>query len=102
MKKKFQPQNREYELSLLQKNDPSFEELKKYLKPYIEDALAFFLMPKETYDILYKKLIDDIPTAAKRFLDGESLSADYKFSTYFGWYISERLNNTGEDVKRIT
>ncbi len=101
MKKKFQPQNKEYEMSLLQKNDPEFEELKKYLKPYIEDALALFSMPKKIYGILYEKLMGDIPVAAKRFLENKSMDTDYKFSSYFGWYIGQRINNTDENVKRV-
>jgi len=96
MEKKFQPQNKEYELSLLQKGDSEFKELQEYLKPYIEDALAPFTMPKKTYENLHKELMNDIPIAAKRFLDNKSANTDYKFSSYFGWYISERLNSTGE------
>ena len=101
MKKEFKPESRKYEILLLQKNDPEFKELKKYLEPYIKDILAHFSMTQKTYNILYKQLMDDIPVAAEHFLNGKSMDADYKFSTYFGWYISERLNNCKEEIERI-
>ena len=88
-------------MSLLKKDDPDFSETKRYLKPYIEDVLAHFSMPEKTYRTLYNNLMNDIPVAARRFLEDNQTKPKYKFSTYFGWYISKRLNNTGEEVKRL-
>jgi len=99
MNKKFQSQSREYEINLLQKGDPEFEDMVEYLKPLVEDALARFSMPRQVYNQLYKDIMNDIPIAVERFLKSEkSMNSDYKFSVYFSWYISERVNNIDDEL----
>ena len=94
------PQNKEYELSLLLKADPEFKELRAYLDAYIKLALDKFEMSQETHDSLYRKLHGDIPVAAGKYLHNEASKKDYTFSAYFSWYVSERLNEISDELKR--
>ncbi len=99
MSEKSFPQDKEYELSLLLNADGEFKELNDYLDAYIKIALGGFEMPQETYNTLYRELREDIHIAAERYLRSDAREKDYKFSTYFSWYVSERLNKNS-DLKR--
>jgi hypothetical protein len=90
------PKDKEYELSLLLKADPEFRELSEYLDVYIKLVLGKFEMPQEIFERLYLELHGDIPVAAEKYLQSDARKKDYKFSTYFSWYISERLNKQKE------
>ncbi len=100
-KKQFQPQSKEYEIALLQKGDPEFKELKEHLIPLIKSALNHFIMSKETYNQLYKEILEDVSVAAKRFLKSGRQDKDYKFSAYYTWYISQRIEQAGDKVTKI-
>src|ERR1035437_7781811 len=100
MPKKF-PQSKEYELMLVQSPDPEKRELREYLDQYIKRALAKFEMTKTTYAELHGQLIEDINVAAERFLKNRDDTEQYKFSTYFSWYLKERLNKNSA-IRRKT
>ncbi|HEV2694765.1 MAG TPA: hypothetical protein VG347_17855 [Verrucomicrobiae bacterium] len=95
------PQDKEYELSLLLKTEGNFKALDNYLDAYIKTALDGFEMPQHIHDALYRELHEDVPVAAERYLKSDAREKDYKFSTYFSWYVSERLNKNSE-IKRKT
>src|SRR5258707_10048198 len=86
------PRDKEYELSLLLKPDPERKELRAYLGPYIKLVLNRFEMPAAAYERLYRELDNDVLIAAERYLLSPAREADYKFSAYFSWYVSDRLN----------
>jgi hypothetical protein len=91
--KLFHPRERAEELSLLLDDDTRFTKTKQYLDNLIMDALDHFDLSTEQLIKLREELSNDIPVAAKRFLGSEkSMSATYKFSTYFTWYIADRVN----------
>jgi hypothetical protein len=95
------PQSKEYELTLVQSPDPKKRELREYLDQYIKRALAKFEMTKKTYAQLHGQLIKDIKVAAERFLKNRDGTEQYKFSTYFSWYLKERLNRNSA-IRRKT
>ncbi|HEV2693333.1 MAG TPA: hypothetical protein VG347_10605 [Verrucomicrobiae bacterium] len=86
------PQNKEYELSLLLDPAPGFKKLKEYLDSYIKLALDKFVLSQDTYDRICLELHEDISVAADKYLKSKSREKSYKFSTYFSWYLSERVN----------
>jgi len=90
--KKFTPKTAEKERKTVLNDDPLFMQTKEYLKPLIWTAINTFELSKETQTKLFWKLVNDVPIAAQRFLKGDGLKKDYKFSTYFGWYIGQRIN----------
>ncbi|MDQ3808069.1 MAG: hypothetical protein M3298_07880 [Thermoproteota archaeon] len=99
-RKLFHPQDRAEELDLLINDDDEFAKTKQYLGNLIADALNRFDLHTDQLTELHQQLLDDVPVAAKRFLGSEkSMNASYKFSTYFTWYIAERVNRI-DDLKR--
>jgi hypothetical protein len=88
------PQTKEYELSLLLAGDPEFKELREYIDAFIKAALKKFEMTQSEYNELYTQLTADIRIAAERFLNYQGEKKEYKFSTYYSWYLSERLNKS--------
>lgn len=91
--KLFSPREREEELDILLSDDEQFNKTKQYLDSLILDVLSRFNLSDEKVAQLHQQLLDDVPVAARRFLDSEqSMSATYKFCTYFTWYIAERVN----------
>jgi len=80
------------ERKIVSNDDPLFIQTKEYLKPLIWTAMNTFKLSKETKTKLFWELVNDVPIAAKRFLENNGLKKDYKFSTYFGWYIGQRIN----------
>lgn len=90
MKKIFEPLSREKDHELLQTDDAQFSHTVAYIEPLILSALSLFRAPEEEKNAALRNLLRMIPVAAKRFLDNQQ-DADYKFSTYFGWYISEEV-----------
>ena len=94
------PQDREYEYSLIVKDSPSFDKIQEYLLPYIDQVLDDFDMPRETIATLKEDITKDVKIAAKRFLENPN-KEKIKFSTYFSWYIHERIDST-PDVKKKT
>ncbi len=88
----FEPLSLEEEMMILSMDTPAFTKTREYLKPLIEQVVQHHL-PKarqaETIDLL----IADVAIAAECFCEKYSLSnAPYKFSTYFTWYIEQRVN----------
>jgi hypothetical protein len=89
----FTPLEREQELLILLNDDDSFTNTKHYLDALILQALSHFKFTREQHDTLHHQLVNDVPLAASRFLNNErNIDADFKFCTYFTWYISERIN----------
>jgi len=87
------PQDKEYELSLLLQNDPEKRQLMAYLDPYLRMVLDRFDLTDTLFQSLYHALQDDVVIAAERYLSGSARHGDYKFSAYFSWYLSERLDS---------
>lgn len=85
------PQSREYELELLKASAPEFERLREYLEPYLRRILDTFECTQETYDQLYYGLVADIKIAAEKYLTHRTGKEDYKFSSYYSWFVGERL-----------
>jgi hypothetical protein len=92
MSKKFIPQNIDQEQKLVLNDDEFFTQTKNYLKPLILSSIDLFDLSENAANELFWKTMNDIPIAAKRFLGRNKTKKDYKFSTYFSWYIKERIN----------
>lgn len=86
--KKFIPQSSAAELILLQQDDSRFLDTIEYLKPMVSAAIVSHGKPAA----LEKKILKDIPLAAKRYLKEKERT--YRFSTYFTWYLSKHLNSS--------
>lgn len=91
---RFQPKTTEEEYELVSNDDYNFTQTKRYLEPLISQIINRYKLPEKIYQKLNRDLIFiDIPTAAKRFLGNEvNKKENIKFSTYFTWYIAQRLN----------
>ncbi len=99
--KKFIVKSREEEIEILLNDTDDFQNTKKYLSPLIRYAIGLFEINLDQSKELYYLLISDVEQAATNFLASKkSANADYKFSTYFGWYISERINHLGLKRKK--
>ncbi len=91
--KLFHPRERAGELDLLLNDDIQFSRTKQYLDDLVTDALNRFDLREDQFTELRQQLLNDVPIAAERFLGSEkSMNATYRFSTYFTWYIAERVN----------
>lgn len=89
----FTPLDQEEELTILLNDDDDFTNTKRYLNALILQALDRFELDEEQHKILHWQLINDVPLAATRFLERNKLkNANYRFCTYFGHYIGERIN----------
>lgn len=96
---KFNPKTKEEERGILFSDDSNFTKTKEYLGPLIEVVLDKFTFGEMDYRAIYNNLIDLVPWAAGKFLGNKkNLEANYKFSTYFTWYIKEELQRY--DVER--
>jgi hypothetical protein len=84
------PQDKAYELSLLKKGAP-FDDLRSYLRPYLRSAIEGTHVIEAEQDRLLRELDAEVTVAAERYLASDATKQDYKFSTYFGWYLSQRL-----------
>lgn len=91
-KKLFRPKSREDELSILLNDDPDFRNTKNYLDALILAALNRFEFSLKKRNQLRKELLQEVPVAAERFLSGDQNQRDFKFSTYFTWYIAQKIN----------
>ncbi|MEK7603645.1 MAG: hypothetical protein AAB461_00815 [Patescibacteria group bacterium] len=90
------------QLAVLQGDDVHFSKTKGFMDSSIIHALNLFEFSDDQYKKLHKELLDDIEIAAKRFLGNKiNLEMTYKFSTYFGWYIGERINPLKPKRKNI-
>ena len=89
---KFQPKTISEEWYIILSDDDNFSKIKEYLSPLILYALDKSRLDKEKCKILYNQLMNDIPIAAKRFIANKEKNKEFKFSTYLGWYISQRIN----------
>jgi DNA-directed RNA polymerase sigma subunit (sigma70/sigma32) len=99
-KKHFSSRIRAEELKILLNDNADFSETKQYLDSLIKDALERFQLSDEQLIQLHHELLEEVSVAARRFLSSKtSMNADYKFSTYFTWYIAERVNRI-EGLKR--
>jgi len=92
------PQDKEYELSLI-KADDNLASLKDYIGEYIEKAAKTVndrgpekIDPKA----LKKCLLDKLSIIVDRYLKNGGDKKDYKFCTYFSWYLKEEINKTEE------
>lgn len=90
----FSAKTAEEEYDLIVGDDSNFTQTKRYLEPLISQALNRYQLSEEIRQKLIRDLIFiDIPIAVKRFLSNkENKNSNIKFSTYFTWYIAQRLN----------
>lgn len=89
----FQPRGLSEELQLLLSDESDFSNTTRYIGGLIDQVLARFVMTPEQRGEIRVALIMDIPVAAHRYLRTKrDISGAYPFSTYFTWYISERVN----------
>ena len=101
MSKLFKPLNKEQEREILTRDDERFSATTAYIENLILTALSRFTADEGEKTIALKNLKLVIPIAAQRYL-GESKNKEYKFSTYFTWYIHEEIekyNWKGVDEK---
>ena len=78
---------------LLLHDTANFSRTQHYLEPLIDDALSKFEFTSAQQRSLRRELLADIAVAARRFLNSsKSTEADYKFCTYFSWYIAQRIS----------
>ncbi|MCX6739300.1 MAG: hypothetical protein NT098_04620 [Candidatus Parcubacteria bacterium] len=99
----FVPKTREEEMLILQADTVDFEHIAEYLKPLIEKVLSRFEMEDSVCKMLHDDSVDDVKIAATRFLRSEeSMNADYKFCTYFSWYIHHEIDEAEKAGHEIT
>lgn len=92
------PLSREKEIELLK---GGIKDLVEYMSILIEKALDRFDMPSATREYLTKLLKDEVLIARDRFLKNKNNdNPEYKFSTYFTWYIHRALEDR-DDVKKV-
>lgn len=90
---KFQSKAAQEEYSLISGDDDNFTQTKRYLEPLISQTINHYQLPTEVCHKLNRDLLFiDIPIAAKRFIANKEKNEDFKFSTYFTWYIAQRIN----------
>lgn len=82
---------RKQELALLKNDNTRFTATKRYLKPLIVHVLDQFELHPSTRRKLLRDLLSDVGRAGYLFLEF-SRGKDYRFSTYYTWYIGQRLN----------
>lgn len=91
---------RQKQIRILLSDDESFSTTKEYLKPLILKSLSHFELTGAQHQSLLNQLLGDVRIAANRYLGTDRhIDADYKFSTYFTWYIAQRINKT-QNLKR--
>lgn len=73
---------------MLAADDADFSATRTYIERYILQALSIFDTPEEERNTAYRNLMALVPAAAKRYLENPERK-EFRFSTYFGWYISE-------------
>ena len=73
---------------------PEFTNTIEYIDPLIREVLKRFALTPAQYHELHTGLLMDVPMAANRYLHNKrDITGAYPFSTYFTWYISERIGN---------
>lgn len=90
------PESKEKEYELVANPDTSM--LIEYISKYIDMVLDRYEMDAHIHEYLRKVLTDDIIVARRRFLDGNE--NDYKFSTYFSWYIHKLLEDRNDITRK--
>ncbi len=91
-KTKFIPKSAKEEQRILLNDNEFFAQTKKYLKPLILSSINLFDLSEDVATELFWKITNDIPIAARRFLEHNEPQRSYRFSTYFGWYIGQKIN----------
>ena len=92
---RFKPKTISEDWDIVLNDDVDFSKTKEYLDPLILVALNKFKskLSKEKSETLHNQLLNDIPIAAKRFIaNKDKENREFKFSTYFSWYIAQRIN----------
>lgn len=91
----FIPLSPEKEFALLRGDNRDFGAVIQYVTPLIDAVLSRLnVRPPRASDVR-KRLIDEVPVAARRYLDRAlSRKTSYRFSTYFTWYIKQRIEAT--------
>lgn len=85
---------RKQEIEVVRTDTPTFMHTRRYLQPLIQRAMERADIPLKDRPLMQKRILSDVPVAAKRFLarienEGEKNTI---FSVYFTWYIAQRLN----------
>ncbi|OGM93127.1 hypothetical protein A2333_00660 [Candidatus Wolfebacteria bacterium RIFOXYB2_FULL_49_7] len=91
----FQSKTPREELELILSGRGDFPIIQQYLEPLIKNALQKkkFGFDDITRDRLYAEIIGDIPVAVEKFLSNKNpVDKNISFSTYFTWYIGQRIN----------
>jgi len=97
---KFRQKTPQQEYKLIQNDTFDFFETKKYLEPLIINAIKHFKLEKVIQKKLTMEILSDMPIAIKKFLaNKDNAKKRIKFSVYFTWYISQRINSI-KNIKR--
>lgn len=89
----FKALDRDWEIALITSDDDHFARTRTYLAPLIANAAKRVTDPAERHRVLIE-LDRLVAVAAQRFLaNPKNLSENYKFSTYFTWYIAQVVND---------
>ncbi|KKR91278.1 MAG: hypothetical protein UU42_C0016G0012 [Candidatus Woesebacteria bacterium GW2011_GWA1_41_13b] len=89
------PQSKDYELALILEGG-DYLNLKNYLSNYLKIVFSETNTNKPDSEVIRDNLFNKLPVIIERFMSGGGPNKDYKFSSYFSWYISqelERLDN---------
>jgi hypothetical protein len=97
---KFRQKTPQQEYKLIQNDTFDFFETKKYLESLITKSLNHFKLTKIIQRKLMIEILSDVSIAIKKFLTNkENMRKRIKFSLYFTWYISQRINSI-KNIKR--
>jgi len=84
------PQSKDYELALILEGG-DYLNLKKYLSNYLNIVFTETTTSESDSEIIKDNLFNKLPVIIERFMNGDGPNKEYKFSSYFSWYISQEL-----------
>lgn len=76
-------------------DDSSFSNTKKYIGVFVNAVIDEHCadLSKIKQKKLYEEIIVDVFIAVERYLANDNYKkSDYKFSTYFSWYMTKHIN----------
>jgi len=89
--KKF-PQDKEYELELINNND-DLKSLKKYLSEFVDIAFEkASINDVQRQSIIKIRLWNNLPNIIEQYKKSDGPDKDYKFSSFFSWHLSREIN----------
>ncbi len=84
------------EFQLIQKDSSVYLSTSVYLTPLIDEALSQIVeLTAPEKEMLKIEILNDIPRAARLYIQrsNEHGLPEYHFSTYFGWFIAEKIEH---------